>query len=187
MLLYQWLWPLLWKGRSERLFTTGCIVFHCHSANAPNFQYLLLNVYIKQPCLFHEAVMMHLLCCFLWKLLWFGKRGVGFYEFERSPMSLLWALHFFLEKHAPNKPPQNTKDVKNKGYFLIGEFWNVQTKQLFFQLLQVLNNSKKILCYDLSQEIILSWSCWTAVFIASPEAVIFNFSTCYLHNDSSKF
>lgn len=96
-------------------------------------------------------------------------------------------LCIFSWKTQTKQASSKHKSLKNRGYFLIGEFWNVQTKQLFFQLLQVLNNIKKILCYDLSQEIILSWSCWTAGFIASLAIVIFNFSTCYLHNDSSKF
>lgn len=34
----------------------------------------------------------------------------------------LCIFFFFLEKDTPNKPPQNTKDIKNKGCFLIGEF-----------------------------------------------------------------
>lgn len=182
MLPYQRPWPLPCKDRSKRLFTSGCVVFQCRSTNAPNFQYLLLNVYIKQLCLFHVAIMIHLPCCFSWKLLCFGKNDF----MNLKDLNLVVSSAFFLEKHTPNKPSQNTKDIKNKGYFLIGEFWNVQTKQLFFQLLQVLNNSKKILCYDLSQEIILSWSCWIARFIGSPAVVIVSFSTCYLHNDSSK-
>lgn len=125
------------------------------------------------------------------RLLCFGKRGVWLYEFERSWTSWLWALQLFLlslkKPNPPTKPLKTQKTLKTRWVFFIGELWNVQTKQLFFQLLQVLNNSKKILCYDLSQEIILSWSWWTAGFIASPAIVILNFLTCYLHNGSSKF
>lgn len=101
---------------------------------------------------------------------------MGLYIFERSWTSWLRALWLF------------RLELKNKCYFSIGEFWNAQTKQLFFQLLQVLNNSKKILHSDLSQEIIFSWACWTAVFVAFfLAAVNLNFSICYLHSGSSKF
>lgn len=128
--------------------------------------------------------------CDMPALLFFMKDCYVLVKEEGDHMKLRDLKQFFIswkKPHQTNPPKTQTKPWKKKLFFFTGEFWNVQTKQLFFQLLQVLNNSKKILRYDLSQEIILSGSWWTAGFIASPAIVILNFSTCYLHNGSSKF
>lgn len=181
---------LLWKSRSKRLFTTTYVTFLCHSGNAPRLQHLILNVFkavlvISWGCYNTPTLLFFMKDCYvLLKEEW---DYMNLRDLEQVGFEL---CSFLLEKKKTKQTPPKHKKTPRKWkiFFFIGEFWNVQTKQLVFQLLQVLNNSKQILCYDLSQRIILSWSQWTAGFIASLAVVILNFDivTCTMARQNFK-
>lgn len=155
----------------KRRFATAYVTFLCHSGIAPRLQHLILNVFrtvlvISWGCYDMPTLLVFMKdCCVLLKEEWdYMNRLVVSSTVSSSSR----------EKKTKQTSQNTKKDRKWKIFFFIGEFWNVQTKQLFFQLLQVLN-SKKILCCDLSQRIILSWSWWTAGFVASLAVVIPSF------------